>query len=234
MRYAALSLILASILLFSTGCTALLLGDDRTAYNLILEASEYFKDPSSVQIVSGEVYDGSMFCVLKAKNSYGTYRSDTYFFSESGYPLEHYSEYCYSDSLNYDLINNSLAFHYGVAPSSGIISRVIGGNHMSSEVTVFVYIVILVVALCLNGYLASNASDIAEEKGYEKRKWFHMCFWMGPVPYIIIAAMPDHRMLSLMENVVKIQQETMDKLNGTVGGQDSPAKASYFDDLPSL
>ncbi len=38
----------------------------------------------------------------------------------------------------------------------------------------FAYLLIIVVALCLNGLLASMASDIAQEKGYEKRTWFHM------------------------------------------------------------
>lgn len=56
------------------------------------------------------------------------------------------------------------------------------------------YILFLIIALCLNGLLASNASNMANDKGYEKKKWFHMCFWLGPIAYIIIASMPDQVM----------------------------------------
>ena len=208
LKYIVLSLVLVVLLLISTGCAALLTGDNRKAYDLMVKAADYFKYPSSVQIVSGTVSDDSMFCVIRAKNSFGNYRSDTYFVSSSGYPSEYYSSLCYSDSLNCDLINNALASHYGVSTSSSpnIFSNLIGGNNMSSGAITAIYIVILIVALCLNGLLASNASDMANDKGYEKRKWFHMCFWLGPISYIIIAAMPD-----------QIMRQKQDKTNELLG-----------------
>ena len=65
---------------------------------------------------------------------------------------------------------------------------------MSAGGVIVFYIILIIVLLCLNGLLASNASDIAYAKGYGKQKWFHMCFWLGPISYIIIAAMPDLQM----------------------------------------
>lgn len=73
---------------------------------------------------------------------------------------------------------------------------------------VLTWIIIIAVALCINGFLASNASDIAQNKGYEKKKWFHMCFWLGPISYIIIAAMPDLKMREIAAEMLKLQKKT--------------------------
>ena len=74
-----------------------------------------------------------MYCVIRAKNSYGNYRSDTFYVSASGYPLDDYDRRCYSDKLNCDLINNALAAHFG-KPSTDIIGNLIGGMNMHSDV----------------------------------------------------------------------------------------------------
>ena len=50
----------------------------------------------------------------------------------------------------------------------------------------------------VKGLLASNASDIAQDKGYEKRKWFHMCFWLSLPAYLIVCAMPDKNLTEAM------------------------------------
>ena len=50
-----------------------------------------------------------------------------------------------------------------------------------------IVVIIILVYLILNGVLASAASDIAKDKGYEKKPWFHMCFWLGLISYIIVA-----------------------------------------------
>ncbi len=62
---------------------------------------------------------------------------------------------------------------------------------MRNDEVIGIYILVIFLYFLLNGLLASNASNIAMEKGYEKRKWFHMCFWLGPLAYVIISAMPD-------------------------------------------
>lgn len=53
------------------------------------------------------------------------------------------------------------------------------------------FIVGAILYLIVNGILASKASDAADDKGYDKRTWFHMCFWLGPVAYLVVAALPD-------------------------------------------
>ena len=56
---------------------------------------------------------------------------------------------------------------------------------------VVISILVLIVYFVINGILAGSASDIAADKGYDKKKWFHMCFWLGLFAYLIIAGMPD-------------------------------------------
>ena len=68
----------------------------------------------------------------------------------------------------------------------------------NSGAVVFGYIIGLIVLLVVKGLLASNASDIAQDKGYEKRKWFHMCFWLGLPAYLIVCAMPDKNLAEAM------------------------------------
>lgn len=68
----------------------------------------------------------------------------------------------------------------------------------------FGIIVGLLVFLLLNGLLASKASDIAEDKGYEKSTWFHMCFWLGLISYIIVAAMPDRVMQGKVDQMINL------------------------------
>lgn len=232
-KYAALSLMLAVILLVTTGCAALLIGDNRKAYDLMVKTSEYFKYPSSVQIVSGEIFGDGMYCVIRGKNSYGNYRSDSYYVSESGYPLDKYDSRCYSDKLNVDLINNALASHFGNS-TGNIFGNLIGGSNMSSGGVIAIYIIVLIVVLCLNGYLASNASDMANDKGYEKRKWFHMCFWLGPISYIIIAAMPDQAMRSKQDETNKLLSQMIETLNTTAEKQVQNRKDDVSTYLPEL
>ena len=236
-RYALLSALLILVMVVSTGCAALLTGDNRKAYDLMVKAAEYFKYPSSVQIVSGEVTEDSMFCVIRAKNSFGNYRSDSYFVSSSGYPSDYYSSYCYSNKLNYDMINNALAAHFGVASSGSsgnIFSNLLGGIKMSSGGVIVLYIVILIVVLCLHGYLASNASDMANEKGYEKRKWFHICFWLGPIGFIIVASMPDLVIRKNQNQTNELLGKLLEAYNTTAEKQAQNRKDDVSSYLPEL
>lgn len=232
-KYAALSLMLIVILLVTTGCAALLIGDNRKAYDLMVKTSEYFKYPSSVRIDSGEIFGDGMYCVIRGKNSYGNYRTDTYYVSASGYPLDDYDRRCYSDKLNVDLINNALAAHFGDS-SGNILGNLIGGSNMSSGGVIAIYIVVIIVLLIFSGILASNASDMANEKGYEKRKWFHMCFWLGPISYIIVAAMPDLTMRKKQDETNKLLNTMIETLNTTAEKQVQNRKDDVSSYLPEL
>ena len=232
-KYAILSTLLVVILLITTGCAALLIGDNKKAYDLMVKASEYFKYPSSVQIVSGEMAGDAMYCVIRGKNGYGNYRSNTYYVSSSGYPLDEYSSRCYSEKLNCDLINNALAAHFGNS-STDIFGNLIGGINMSSSGAIVFYVIAIIVIMILSGVLASNASDIANDKGYDKSKWFHMCFWLGPISYIIVSAMPDKTMRSKQDKTNELLEKMIDAYNTTAEKQAQNHKDDVSAFLPEL
>ena len=105
---------------------------------------------------------------------------------------------------------------------------------MSSGGVIAIYIVILIVVLCINGCLASNASDIANDKGYEKKKWFHMCFWLGPISYIIIAAMPDQTMRNKQDETNKLLGTMIEAMNTTTEKKVQNRKDDVSSYLPEL
>lgn len=105
---------------------------------------------------------------------------------------------------------------------------------MSSGGIGFLYFVILIVLLCLHGYLASNASDIAEEKGFEKKKWFHICFWLGPIGFVIIAAMPDRVMRKNQLQTNELLGELIKVCNTAPGLQEQNVSDDISSYLPDL
>ena len=38
---------------------------------------------------------------------------------------------------------------------------------------------------------SKNMARLAADKGYTERKWFHYCFWLGLVGFLMVCAMPD-------------------------------------------
>ena len=105
---------------------------------------------------------------------------------------------------------------------------------MTSGGLALFYFILIFVLLCINGYLASNASDIANEKGYEKRKWFHMCFWLGPISYIIIASMPDKVMRDKQDETNQLLAKVIESLNTTTEKEQQTGKDDGSSYLPEL
>ena len=105
---------------------------------------------------------------------------------------------------------------------------------MSSGAEIAIYVVVIIVLLCLNGLLASNASDMANDKGYDKRKWFHMCFWLGLLSYIIVAAMPDLAMRTKQDETNKLLNSMLETLNATAEKQVQDRKDDVSSYLPEL
>jgi hypothetical protein len=109
-----LCVVIAALLIigFVWGSQNILTGDDKVAYELILEAADNFKDPSSVRLSSGTVGvdKDCLFCGISATNSYGA-RSTSYYFVMSTFVLEEDSPtslYKATDKLNISKINKKL------------------------------------------------------------------------------------------------------------------------------
>lgn len=56
-----------------------------------------------------------------------------------------------------------------------------------------IVLLVLVLAIVIWYKIAKNMARIAADKGYTERKWFHYCFWLGLVGFLMICAMPDKR-----------------------------------------
>ena len=56
---------------------------------------------------------------------------------------------------------------------------------------IIVWILVLIIVIAILCFFASTISDIAEDKGYEKKKWFILCLVFAPIAYLFVVAMPD-------------------------------------------
>lgn len=54
-----------------------------------------------------------------------------------------------------------------------------------------IYILIAAAYLTLDYFIAKWFSEAAEDKGYDNRKYFWICFWLGLTGWILICALPD-------------------------------------------
>lgn len=61
------------------------------------------------------------------------------------------------------------------------------------EGIIFVSAIGLIVVLVVNYVIADNFMTIAQDKGHNERKYFHFCFWLGIVGYLMVVALPDRR-----------------------------------------
>ncbi|NLO84960.1 MAG: hypothetical protein GX096_05980 [Clostridiales bacterium] len=103
---------------------------------------------------------------------------------------------------------------------------------------IFISIVILGVYFCIMGFLASKISDAAERKGYEKRTYFHICFWLGVLGFLVVIALPDLTIQQQNEKMIRLLEAGNSTVssnttsNPTSGNQSTPYAQSI--QLPSL
>lgn len=54
-----------------------------------------------------------------------------------------------------------------------------------------VFLLILIVALIIDYFLAKCFYDVAEAKGHHEKKYLWLSFLFGPVGYLLVIALPD-------------------------------------------
>ena len=62
-----------------------------------------------------------------------------------------------------------------------------------------VFFVAALIVLVIDIAFAVYAGGIAEEKGYSKGNWIAVCLFFGVIGYILVAALPDLKMRTLLE-----------------------------------
>ena len=63
----------------------------------------------------------------------------------------------------------------------------------------FLYILLFILVIVLDYYIAKQFESAAADKGYADSKYFHMCFWLGLVGYLLVIALPDRKRNSIRE-----------------------------------
>lgn len=56
---------------------------------------------------------------------------------------------------------------------------------------IILYVIFLALVIYLDYYIAKQFESVAKNKGYTERKYFHLCFWLGLVGYLLVIALPD-------------------------------------------
>ena len=71
-------------------------------------------------------------------------------------------------------------YYHSSSALAGILALIIG-------------LLVLALVIVIWYKIAKNMARIAADKGYTERKWFHYCFWLGFVGFLMVCAMPDKR-----------------------------------------
>ena len=98
---------------------------------------------------------------------------------------------------------------------------------------IVLYILVLIVVLFIWAYAASEMSFNAEDKGYDKSKYFHICFWLGLPGYLIVLGLKD----KTKENISSTQnlEQLISIINQQTNSTSSSAhNQSASSDLPKL
>ena len=92
-----------------------------------------------------------------------------------------------------------------------------------------IYLIAIVIALILFGVFASMFYTIAQEKGYDERKYFWIPFLFGIPGWVLVAALPDLRARNQIEEL----EEKLKKLPVPAAPVARPT-APANDSLPTL
>ncbi len=76
----------------------------------------------------------------------------------------------------------------------------------TSGFIIFIYLIVLILFIWLNYYIAESFEMVAKTKGYYEKKYFHLCFWTGIIGYLLVIALPDLNMLNELKKINNIDE----------------------------
>ena len=96
------------------------------------------------------------------------------------------------------------------------------------DIAVIIGFVGVFIAIGVSSFLAGEMADAAAQKGYERKRYWHICFWLGIMGYLVVIALPD-----------TVLQEKIDKLSDMQPSEKqthaaAAATGNYSDELPKL
>lgn len=96
---------------------------------------------------------------------------------------------------------------------------------------IFLYILIAIVVLVVNGLLASKMSKAAEQKGHSERTFFHLCFWLGIYGYLVVLALPDLKLRSQNDQMIMLQTKLVNSIT-TLSQKEKDEKKTFSPSMP--
>lgn len=96
---------------------------------------------------------------------------------------------------------------------------------------IFLTVVALVLALAINVAMAINMSGVAAKKGYDAHEFhiFAWCFWLPPIGYLYVIALPD---LYLQQQNIKLIKQNEEMIE--ILGSKTETKEEEHIQLPNL
>ncbi|MEG1945452.1 MAG: hypothetical protein RR058_08550 [Oscillospiraceae bacterium] len=99
---------------------------------------------------------------------------------------------------------------------------------MEDGFAIVLSLVFLGIAIAINCLIAGEFANIAEEKGFERRRYWHFCFWLGFVGYAIVIALPNRKIAELSKALAGLKVAAAD---GNPSANTSKPAANYLPEL---
>lgn len=102
------------------------------------------------------------------------------------------------------------------------------------EFLLFLLVVALIaVVVWVTVFIAREFSAIAEAKGYDGRRYWHVAFWLGLVGYLIIIGLPDKNTRNA-QNLIASRLHDLNETLKTTGNAAQSGAVYTSVDLPEL
>ena len=99
---------------------------------------------------------------------------------------------------------------------------------MEAGLGIILYLVGMAILIVINFLIAGEFANIAEEKGFERRRYWHFCFWLGFIGYLIVVALPNRKLTELSKALTDLKVESAG--SKTTASAKKPA-ANYLPEL---
>ena len=101
---------------------------------------------------------------------------------------------------------------------------------MDMESAIIIYIVALLIIIIAHCLVVTEFANIAEEKGFARRRYWHFCFWLGFAGYLIVIALPNRKLTELSKVLSGLDVDST--ASKTVAATPAPKAATNY--LPEL
>ncbi len=106
------------------------------------------------------------------------------------------------------------------------------GYGIDYPVIILFSLVVLGVVLAFSAIIANEFAKIAQEKGYDGRRYWHFCFWLGFIGYAIVIALPNRKLTELTRTLVENSKSLQKKESGqSFTSSASQNKSNYLPEL---